>query len=142
MRHSHMAQAISVFPGVNLEVTAGEADKEKVLASLRKAMDARSPAGAGEKDAAPQATATAAPAVTAAPPQEATAASTETNVTAGGSSADSKAALEERVARAKDLLEKRRQQKLAEEKDKEKNSESERRALGKNLQVSLGRYVR
>ena len=128
---------------MNLEVTPGEANKEKVLASLRKAMDARSPAGAGEKDAAPQATATAAPAVTAAPPQEATAASTETNVTAGGtSSADSKAALEERVARAKDLLEKRRQQKLAEEKDKEKNSESERRALGKNLQVSLGRYVR
>jgi len=121
--------------GVNLEVTAGEADLEKILASLRKAIGSRSSSVPNEK---PGAVAPTPPAATPTAPAESTSDTVETaaasdNSQSSSSSAD-KAALEERVARAKELLEKRRLQKLAEEEDKVKNSEMERRVQGKNLQ--------
>jgi len=120
--------------GVNLEVTAGEADQDKLLASLRKANEARSSSVPGEK---PAAAASAHPAAAPTPPVESTSAPLESAVASDNSQSSSsadKAALEERVARAKELLEKRRQQKMAEEEDKVKNSEMERRTEGKNLQ--------
>jgi len=124
--------------GVNLEVHAGDADQEKLLNSLKKAMGASSNSSgdAAEKASVPAAMTASAPTVDSNDDTAVTSTPTAQSGAAAASSESSseKTALEERVARAKELLEKRRQQKLAEEDDKAKNSETERRELGKNLQ--------
>jgi len=121
--------------GLNLEVAAGEVTKEKLLASLTKALGSKSPAAAtatpstDEKCQTATSSTETSPSTSSEQPVEgATSSSSSTANT------DPKVALEERVARAKELLEKRRQQKASEEDGKEKNREVERRELGKNLQ--------
>jgi len=123
--------------GVNLEVAAGEVTKEKLMASLTKALGSKSPSiGASatpstdEKCQTATSTTDTSPSTSSEQPVE----GATSSASSSSANTDPKVALEERVARAKELLEKRRQQKASEEDGKEKNREVERRELGKNLQ--------
>jgi len=69
----------------------------------------------------------------AAPAGASNAATANDTASAAADAGQKQLALDERVARAKEMLEKSRQKKSQEEKEKAKNSELERRALGKNL---------
>jgi len=124
--------------GVNLEVAAGEVTKEKLMASLTKALGSKSPSVAAadatpstnEKSQTATSTTVTSPSTSSEQPVE----GATSSASSSSANTDPKVALEERVARAKELLEKRRQQKASEEDGKEKNREVERRELGKNLQ--------
>lgn len=127
--------------GVDLEITGGLVTKDSLLASVARARKRL----ADPDTLLPPPLATSAPAATPAPSSSATSSSapapapttvgTEPVVASPPAAAQtsSQASLEERVARAKLLVQQRQADREKEEEDKEKNREVERRKLGQAL---------
>jgi len=101
--------------GLDLEVTGGNLSKEMLLSSFNKVSG---PRDRSNKEAKPSEPA----------PEAATSSTVQVEAVAGAS-----ASLQERVEKAKMMVEQRRQEKAQAEEEKEKSKEMERRELGKAM---------
>jgi len=130
--------------GVDLEITGGLVTKDSLLESVARARKRLTEPGtlAPVPAASSAPTATSAPAPPSAPaPTSAAATVSEESVPTAGStpiaakneSSSQQASLDERVARAKMLVQQRQAEREKEEEEKEKNREMERRKLGQAL---------
>jgi len=130
--------------GVDLEITGGLVTKDSLLASVarakKKLTEPETLVPAASSPPAPVPTPAPAPTLTPAPTTApATAPATVSESSAGsspaaaGNEASSQASLDERVARAKMLVQQRQAEREKEEEEKEKNREMERRKLGQAL---------
>lgn len=142
--------------GMDLEVTADLKSKESVLAGLARALEKRQQ---GEVSTGAEATAAGAVPPPSAEPVPSSSSSSNSSTTAtntgnmearvsrarelldenvgqvsgGVEGHDTPTSMEERVERAKRLMQQRKQEKERQEQEREKEKELERRALGKNL---------
>jgi len=130
--------------GVDLEITGGLVTKDSLLESVARARKRLTEPGTlapvPAASSAPTATSAPAPPSAPAPTSAAATVSEESVPTAGSSpiaakneSSSQQASLDERVARAKMLVQLRQAEREKEEEEKEKNREMERRKLGQAL---------
>jgi len=130
--------------GVDLEITGGLVTKDSLLESVARARKRLTEPGTlapvPAASSAPTATSAPAPPSAPAPTSAAATVSEESVPTAGSSpiaakneSSSQQASLDERVARAKMLVQQRQAEREKEEEEKEKNREMERRKLGQAL---------